>query len=110
MAFSKHALQPGNVLSNEPGFYQDGDFGVRIENLMIVIDAKLKNPENTLFYGFENITMVPYCRKLMDLSLLSTAEKDWINARNAETVAKTRHLLANDEVALSWLRRNTEPI
>ncbi|OAQ99509.1 hypothetical protein LLEC1_01707 [Akanthomyces lecanii] len=109
-AFMKHPLRPGNVLSNEPGCYQEGDFGIRIENIMIVVEVPTKNKSSTPYYGFENVTMVPYCRNLMDLSLLSPEEKDWINARNAETLEKTQGLVADDEIALAWLRRNTEPL
>ncbi|OAA80526.1 Peptidase M24, structural domain protein [Akanthomyces lecanii RCEF 1005] len=109
-AFMKHPLRPGNVLSNEPGCYQDGSFGIRIENIMCVVEVRTKNYSSTPFYGFENVTMVPYCRNLMDLSFLSPEEKDWINARNAETLEKTQDLVANDEVALAWLKRNTEPL
>ncbi len=77
---------------------------------MMVVEVTTKNWSNTPFYGFENVTMVPYCRNLIDMSLLSPEEKDWINARNAETLEKTQNLVANDEIALAWLRRNTEPV
>lgn len=98
------------MLSNEPGFYQKDDFGIRIENMMVVVTAKTENNfGGTAFYGFENITMVPYCRKLVDLSLLSLDEKSWINARNAETLEKIQDLVSNDELTLAWLRRNTAP-
>lgn len=110
-AFSEHPLRPGNVLSNEPGFYQKDDFGIRIENMMIVVKVKTKNNfGGTPFYGFENVTMVPYCRNLIDLSLLDLDEKSWINARNAETLEKIQDLVSNDELTLAWLRRNTEPL
>ena len=74
--FSEVALSPGNVISNEPGFYVDGSFGIRIENIIMVREAKTKHSFGDKPYlGFEHVTMVPYCRKLIDASLLTDAEK-----------------------------------
>ncbi|KAJ6782899.1 hypothetical protein PWT90_04888 [Aphanocladium album] len=110
-AYSEFTLKPGNVLSNEPGYYEDGNFGIRIENVIVVKEVKTKNNfGGTPYYGFENVTMVPYCNNMMDMSLLTQEEKDWINARNKETLEKTQGLVANDELALAFLQRNTQPI
>lgn len=109
---TENALAAGNVLSNEPGYYEDGEFGIRIENIFIV-----KNVEDTAyklkdkkFLGFENVTMVPYCSNLIDSSLLTQREKDWVNEMNRQTIEKTRNLLQDDARALDWLKRNTEPL
>ncbi len=110
-AYSEFPLKPGNVLSNEPGYYEDGNFGIRIENVIVVKEVKTKNNfGGTPYYGFENVTMVPYCSNMMDKSLLTQEEKDWINAKNQETLEKTQGLLASDELALAFLKRNTQPI
>lgn len=68
------ALQPGMILSNEPGYYKEGEYGIRIENLMTVI----KIPELPGFYGFETLTLAPLDRKLMDDTLLTDQERAWV--------------------------------
>lgn len=110
-AYAEFPLKLGNVLSNEPGYYEDGNFGIRIENIIVVKEVKTKNNfGGTPYYGFESVTMVPYCSKLMDVSLFTQDEKDWINAQNKQTLEKIQGLVADDEVALAWLKRNTVPI
>merc|ERR1711964_271440 len=70
---------PGNVISNEPGYYEDGSFGIRIENIVMVKEAETKHKFGDKPYlGFEHVTMVPYCRKLIDESLLTRREKHWL--------------------------------
>lgn len=110
-AYSEFPLKLGNVLSNEPGYYEDGNFGIRIENIIMVTEIKTKNNfGGTPYYGFENVTMVPYCNNMIEISLLTKEEKDWINAKNKETLEKTQGLVACDELAVAWLKRNTQPI
>ncbi|KAM3434576.1 hypothetical protein NHJ13734_005919 [Beauveria thailandica] len=110
-AYSEFPLKPGNVISNEPGYYEDGNFGIRIENVIVVKEVKTKNNfGGTPYYGFENVTMVPYCNNLMDKTLLTQEEKNWINAKNNETLQKIQGLVANDELALGFLKRNTQPV
>ena len=65
--YTENALQIGNVISNEPGFYKDGSFGIRIENMVVV--KEVKTPNNfggKKFLGFDTVTRVPYCRKLIE--------------------------------------------
>lgn len=70
------ALKPGMILSNEPGYYKEGDYGIRIENLVRVIEiASLKG-----FYGFETLTLVPLEMKLIEDSFLTEKERQWIKA------------------------------
>lgn len=72
------ALEPGMVLSNEPGYYVDGEYGIRIENLCLVTEinsAEALNSEFGPFYGFEDLTLLPYCKRLIDVSLLSEDDK-----------------------------------
>lgn len=109
--FAEVALAPGNVLSNEPGYYEDGLYGIRIENIIIVKEVKTKYSfGDKPFLGFEHVTMVPYCRNLIDAGLLTDAEKEWINSYNAEILEQTRGYVEGDEVALAWLKRETERI
>jgi Xaa-Pro aminopeptidase len=75
------------VISNEPGYYEDGNFGIRIENII----------------------MVPYCRKLIDESLLTKREKNWLNEYHADVHAKTKDYFRENELAMKWLERETVP-
>ncbi|KAJ8121722.1 hypothetical protein ONZ43_g1901 [Nemania bipapillata] len=107
--FSEVALSPGNVISNEPGFYEDGSFGIRIENIIMVKEVQTKHKFGDKPYlGFEHVTMVPYCRKLIDPDLLTTAEKQWLNDYNADIFEKTKGYF-EDELTLAWLKKETQP-
>lgn len=109
--FSEVPLAPGNVISNEPGYYEDGAFGIRIENIIMVKEVETKHQFGEKPYlGFEHVTMVPYCRKLIDKSLLTNTEKEWLNAYHKEIREKTKGFLEGDEVALKWLERETTAI
>lgn len=107
----KTPLKPGNLLSDEPGYYEDGKFGVRIESDMFVVEKETKyNFGDVKYLGFEVITMVPFCQNLLDLSLLTSDEKQWINSYHEEVFEKLRPYLKKDELALEYLRRETKPI
>ncbi|GJN75096.1 xaa-pro aminopeptidase [Purpureocillium lilacinum] len=109
--YTEVPLAPGNVLSNEPGYYEDGKFGIRIENIMMVKEVKTEQCFGDKPYlGFEHVTMVPYCRNLMDTSLLTSDEKDWVNAYNAEILAKTKAFFESDPLTMAWLTRETQPL
>jgi len=69
-------LEAGNVLSNEPGFYKAGEYGIRIENLIVVQDSE----GFAGYLDFETLTLAPIDTRLIDLDLLSPAERDWLNA------------------------------
>lgn len=104
------ALAAGNVTSIEPGFYEDGSYGIRIENMAIIKEVKTTHSFGDKPYlGFEHVTMVPYCRALIDTSLLTEREKKWLNDYNKDIVAKTKSLLGDDQVALAWLEKETAP-
>ncbi len=96
------ALLPGMVISNEPGFYKEGDFGIRCENLMVVCEAE----HNML--GFETITFAPFDRALMDISLMSPSEIDWVNQYHNSVARKISHLVNDEERA--WLESATAPL
>ncbi|KAI1812853.1 aminopeptidase-like protein [Poronia punctata] len=108
--YSEVPLSVGNVISNEPGFYEDGSFGIRIENIIMVKEVQTKHKFGDKPYlGFEHVTMVPYCRKLIDPKLLTPSEKQWLNDYNAEIYEKTKGYFENDELTLAWLKRETQP-
>ena len=96
-------LQLGNVLSNEPGYYKTGEYGIRIENLIVVIES-----DKPGFYEFETLTLAPIDRNLLDLELLTPAERNWLNAYHQQ-VRKTVGPLVDAEVR-SWLDSATAEI
>ncbi|XP_006657547.2 aminopeptidase P2 [Oryza brachyantha] len=103
------ALQKGMIVSNEPGYYEDNSFGIRIENLLLVKEVNLPNSFGGVSYlGFEKLTFVPIQSKLIDLSLLSPSEINWINEYHEEVWEKVSPLLSGD--SLDWLRKNTRPL
>lgn len=109
--YAEVALSEGNVLSIEPGYYEDGSFGIRLENLVTVKEVQTKHSFGDKPYlGFERVTMVPFCRKLLDLDLLTDPERTWLNQYHAEVFAKTKDSLEDDTIAFAWLERETQPI
>jgi len=72
-------LKPGMILSNEPGYYPAGEYGIRLENLVIVTEARDIAGGERPMLGFETITLVPMDLRLVDVSLLTRFERDWLN-------------------------------
>ncbi len=104
----EEGLADGMFLSDEPGFYKPGDFGIRIENDMEVVLANRSTYDNAQFLRFNTITFVPYERSLIDVTLLTKTQINAINQYH-ETVAQILEpLLAGDESALKALRSRTE--
>lgn len=109
--YTEVPLAPGNVISNEPGYYEDGNFGIRIENIVMVKEVETKHAfGDKPFLGFEHVTMVPYCRSLINESMLTEDEKAWLNASNAEILEKTKEYLEGDAIATAWVERETQRI
>ncbi|KAF9292260.1 hypothetical protein BGZ68_009099 [Mortierella alpina] len=106
IAYNDIPLVPGMTLTNEPGYYEDGKFGIRIENVMLV--RKVDTPNNfggRNYYGFEHVTLVPMQLKMIDRSLLTHVEIEWINAYHAECLQKVSPFLEKDSPGLKWLQR-----
>lgn len=102
-------LQNGMIVSNEPGYYEDHSFGIRIENLLYVVDKNLPNSFGGVEYlGFEKLTFVPIQSKLVDISLLSSSETDWLNDYHLQVWEKVSPLLEGS--AREWLWNNTRPL
>ncbi|KAJ7074966.1 peptidase M24, structural domain-containing protein [Mycena belliarum] len=111
IAYNSTALKAGMTVSNEPGYYADGRFGIRIENIVLV--RQVDTPNNfgdKGFLGFEHVTMCPIQTKLVDESLFTAEEKRWLNDYHAEVFAKVSGLLKNDQRALAWLERECSAI
>ncbi len=101
-------LEPGMFLSNEPGYYQEGEYGIRIESVMMVTEAEEFHTEYGPFFCFELVTMVPIDLRLVDPSMLSQEEKAWLNAYHADVRAKlSPHLSEADR---RWLEAMTHLI
>ena len=102
-------FMPGMILSNEPGFYKEGAFGIRIENLIIVEEAPAL-PGQTVaeMYRFETLTHAPIDTRLIDTALLTEAERDWLNTYHAGVLARIGPLVEGEVSA--WLARACAPI
>ncbi|MBP6985435.1 MAG: aminopeptidase P family protein [Alphaproteobacteria bacterium] len=97
------ALRPGMILSNEPGYYKEGEYGIRIESLIIV------RPHSEGFLRFETITMAPICLDLVDVDLLTDEEKEWLNAYHREVWEKLMPMLdpSHSPHVQTWLEKQT---
>lgn len=108
---SKHSTRPvvaGLVLSNEPGVYVAGKFGIRLENLMLVVP----HPKHKEMLQFETLTQVPFDRQLIDRELLTEGEREWLNGYHHKIHQQFASVLAaydGDEVT-AWLAKVTAPI
>ena len=100
-------LQPGMILSNEPGFYAQDRFGIRIENLIVVERREIAGAERES-YGFETITLAPIDVRAIDLTLLDADERKWIDAYHARVRATLAPLL--DQATKSWLVKVTKKL
>ncbi|MDX1781708.1 MAG: aminopeptidase P family protein [Thalassovita sp.] len=99
-------LQPGMILSNEPGYYREGAFGIRIENLIVVENApELEGADDRDMLSFDTLTWVPIDRRLIRPDMLSKDERGWINAYHAACRDKISPRLG--EAARLWLRDAT---
>ncbi|KAF5803227.1 putative xaa-Pro aminopeptidase [Helianthus annuus] len=102
-------LLKGMIISNEPGYYEDHAFGIRIENLLFVKEVNTPNRfGGNTYIGFEKLTFVPIQTKLIDLTLLSAAEIDWLNDYHSQVWEKVSSLV--DGSAREWLWNNTRPV
>lgn len=102
-------MEPGMILSNEPGYYKEGAYGIRIENLVVVKEAEAapKSAERKML-NFETITLAPIDRALIDADLLTEDERTWLNSYHA-WVWDTLSPLVDDEVR-GWLEEATAPV
>ncbi|KAI7881735.1 peptidase M24, structural domain-containing protein [Mucor mucedo] len=110
LGYNNVALQPGMVVTNEPGYYEDGQFGIRLENIMTVRRV------NTAYrfgqvdsLGFEHITFVPFGKTLVETELMTKEDKLWLNAYHQECRDILEPLI-KDSQTLTWIERETEPI
>ncbi len=101
-------LEPGMILSNEPGYYKEGHFGIRIENLLVVMPAtSIKGGERDML-GFETLTLAPIDRRLIDADLLGPEDRAWLDAYHDRVAREISPFLEAEDLA--WLEAATAPL
>ena len=95
-------LRAGMILSNEPGYYKSGDYGIRIENLVLVVEREVEGAEKEML-GFETLTFAPIDRRLIDAGMLEPEELVWLNCYHAHVLAKIGPQLQGAD--LEWLQQ-----
>ncbi len=110
------------VTSNEPGFYDDGNFGIRIENLLEIVEVgddsangeepanKKQKVESKKFLKFAKLTMIPIQKNLIKIDVMTDAELDWLDAYHEEVFMKVSPLLEEGSPAMNWLVKSCEKI
>ena len=104
---SNVALAPGMILSNEPGYYEGGNYGVRLENLVVVQPVSIEGGDRTML-GFETITLAPFDRALIEPALMSATEIAWLDSYHARVCEALSPLLPAEDRA--WLEAATKPL
>lgn len=107
-AVNTQPLLPGMIVSNEPGYYREGHWGIRIETLQVVTPAEPIPGGERPMHGFEQLTFAPLDRRLVDVDLLTAAERAYVDAYHAETWAKVGPLL--DGEVKAWLEAQCRPL
>jgi len=100
-------LQPGMILSNEPGYYKTGEYGIRIENLVLVVESGTGENERP-WYAFETLSHTPIDRALIEVEALTSAERDWVDAYHARTLEIVGPQLEGENRA--WLEAACKPL
>lgn len=119
---NKEVLKKGMVVSNEPGFYDDGRFGIRIENLLEIQYVKPEHNEASAsgnddaassekkFLTFAKLTVIPIQKNLINLNLMTVEELDWLDSYHELVWEKVSPLLETDSPAMEWLEKSCSKI
>lgn len=102
------ALKPGMIVSNEPGYYKTGAYGIRLENLVTVVKDEPFKDSTRPFLAFDTLTIVPFERTLIATELLSLKERQWVDTYHARVWADLQSLVDTDTRA--WLEQATQPL
>lgn len=102
------ALRPGMMVSNEPGYYRTGAFGIRIENLLLIEEASIPEGGDRAMMSFETLTLAPIDRRLVDPALLDAEERAWLDAYHARVRDTLKPALDARDGA--WLEAATAPL
>jgi Xaa-Pro aminopeptidase len=100
-------LQAGMLISNEPGYYKSGEYGIRIENLVLVVEKRIEGAEKEML-GFETVTFAPIERRLVVKEMLSATELDWLNGYHRQVLEKIGPKLSGAD--REWLEQACAPI
>ncbi|CDO36882.1 aminopeptidase P family protein [Novosphingobium sp. KN65.2] len=106
-AGTDQSLMPGMIISNEPGYYKTGEYGIRIENLVLVEPREIDGAEGE-FYGFETLTLAPIERRLVDTALFTRDDLAWWNAYHARVLDVVGPQLEGS--ARTWLEEQCAPL
>ena len=101
-------LLPGMILSNEPGYYKAGHYGIRLENLIVVTEPETIPGGDKPMHAFETLTLAPFDRRLIDPDLLTVEERAWLDAYHARVLAEIGPMLGGEDRA--WLDRAARPL
>jgi Xaa-Pro aminopeptidase len=104
-------LKPGMILSNEPGYYKTGDYGIRIENLLLVREKDGGEKQNNgarPFLYFETLTKAPIDRRLIEPSLMTAEEIQWLDGYHADVRDTLTPLI--DDATAKWIEAATRPL
>jgi Xaa-Pro aminopeptidase len=102
------ALKRGMILSNEPGYYKTAAYGIRIENLLLVVAAPAPAGAEKPLNTFETLTLAPFDRRLIDTRMLTGKERTWIDSYHGHVAEVLGPLL--DAPTRSWLDAATRPL
>src|SRR6478672_10233994 len=100
-------LKAGMLISNEPGYYKTGEYGIRVENLVLVVPVEIEGAEKQVL-GFETLTFAPIDRKLIEVGMLSPAERQWMDDYHRQVLAVVGPQLAGEDKA--WLEAACAPL
>ena len=101
-------LLPGMILSNEPGYYKEGGYGIRLENLIAVTGTQAIEGGDIAMHAFETLTLAPFDRRMVVASLMNADEIAWLDAYHARVLAEIGPMV--DGEALAWLEQATAPL
>ncbi len=105
-AFCDIPLKPGMVMSDEPGIYREGRYGIRLENNMVVVEDR--EDEYGKWYRFETLSYCPFEPELIDTAMLSADERAWLDNYNAKTLENLSPYLDDEEKR--WLEKMTQTV
>ena len=104
-------LEAGMIISNEPGFYKEGEYGIRIETLVTVVETGEKDKDGKKMLGFKTLTLAPVDRNLIEPGLMTDAELAWLNDYHAQVAKTLLPLLEKtDSKAAAFLKQATAPL
>ncbi|KAJ1679644.1 hypothetical protein EV182_001628 [Spiromyces aspiralis] len=109
--YASVGLKANMTVTNEPGFYEDGKFGIRIENTCIIVKTDTEfNIDDKEFLTFESATLVPIQKKMIDRRIFTDHEVEWLNAYHKRVWDTLSPLVKDDELTYEWLKRETSPL